>query len=117
VSFYNKFSNNSSTINNLEDIFESICKQFDSILSNTQHENNNNYLQSFLQSLDKKYDKLELSFTQNSHTIATTISEKLSKDISQQFYTIFKSIETCVSNLNIEHCLSEIININGHFYF
>ena len=111
VSFYNKFSNNSSTINNLEDIFESICKQFDSILSNTQHENNNNYLQSFLQSLDKKYDKLELSFTQNSHTIATTISEKLSKDISQQFYTIFKSIETCVSNLNIEHIISSIDKI------
>ena len=63
VSFYNKFSNNISTINSIEDIFESICKQFDSILSNTQNENNNHYLQSFLQSLDKKYDKLELSFT------------------------------------------------------
>ncbi len=111
VSFYNKFSNNSSTINNLEDIFESICKQFDSILSTTQIENNNHYLQSFLQSLDKKYDKLELSFTQNSHTIANTISEKLSKDISQQFYTIIKSIETCISGLNVDKITSSIQTI------
>lgn len=111
VSFYNKFSNNSSTINNLEDIFESICKQFDSILSNTQIENNNHYLQSFLDSLDKKYDKLELSFTQNSHTIANTISEKLSKDISQQFYTIIKSIETCISDLNVDKITSSIQTI------
>jgi hypothetical protein len=100
VSFYNKFHNNPSFIISLEDIFENICKQFDTILSNTQTQNDNIRLQSFLDSLDKKYDKLELSFTQNSHTIANTISEKLSKDISQQFYTIIKSIETCISNLH-----------------
>jgi hypothetical protein len=111
VSFYTKYSNNISTIASIEDIFESICKQFDSILSNTQLENNNHYLQSFLQSLDKKYDKLELSFKKNSDTIATTISDNLSKDISQQFYTVFKNIETCVSNLNIDNIISSIDKI------
>jgi hypothetical protein len=111
VSFYTKYSNNISTIASIEDIFESICKQFDSILSNTQLENNNHYLQSFLQSLDKKYDKLELSFKQNSETIATTISDNLSKDISQQFYTVFKNIESCVANLNIDNIISSIDKI------
>lgn len=111
VSFYNKFSKNHSYISSLEDIFESICTKFDSIVSTTQVQNDNILLQSFLESLDKKYDKLESSLKHNSDTIATTITEKISTNISQQFYTIFKSIETCISDFNIDKITTSIQTI------
>jgi hypothetical protein len=95
VSFYKNFNTRPDIIQGLEDLFESTCKQLQTMLTLEQHGNNTNYILKYLENLDS-------NFKQNVDTMANTVSDKISRDISQQFYSLLKSIESCVSELNID---------------
>jgi len=95
VSFYKHFSNHPEIIGGLEDLIENTCKQFQTMLTHHQHGSDTNYILKYLEQLDN-------NFKQNIETMSNTVSDKISRDISQQFYSLLKSIESCISDLNID---------------